>query len=187
MDEKLSSLQNDPATMTTICDNIANGGSLTDLCQVWGVPYYAMAKWIYLHRDRARLYHAAIDAREEWMVQRLLSELKALAFVDLSKVYDENHAIIPSELWPDDVKRAIAGLEVSETFDMEGNKKVHTGFLKKVKFYDKLKSIDLLGKQLGMFVQRHEVNAKITLEDLIAGSKENEQSIPRFTDEQSVN
>lgn len=182
--EKLKALQDDPATLDTIFDNVANGGSLIELCEVWQVPYHFMSRWLYADETRKKMYNDALDARIEWTIQRLLGELKALAFLDVRKIFDENHALLPADQWPADVAKAIAGLDVTEQFEMDGSKKVFSGYLKKVKFYDKLKSIDLLGKQLGMFVQKHEVSGRLTLEDLVAGSHKNE-SIPRNTDERS--
>lgn len=175
--EKLKALQDDPATLDTIFDNVANGGSLIELCEVWQVPYHFMSRWLYADETRKKMYNDALDARIEWTIQRLLGELKALAFLDVRKIFDENHALLPADQWPADVAKAIAGLDVVNLPD-EG------GQLKKVKFYDKLKSIDLLGKQLGMFVQKHEVSGRLTLEDLVAGSHKNE-SIPGNTDERS--
>jgi len=175
---------NDPKTIDTIFDNIANGGSLIDLCELWNCSYVLILRWIYDDVERTKRYQAALDARNEWIVQRLLGELKSLAFVDVRKIFDDNHALLPPDKWPADVARAIAGLDVTEEFDYEDSKKVHTGYLKKVKFYDKLKSIELLGKDLGRFIQKHEVSGKLTLEDLVGGSKKDE-SISRSTDQRS--
>lgn len=161
---------NDPKTIDTIFDNIANGGSLIDLCELWNASYVLILRWIYDDAIRTKRYQDALDARNEWVVQRLLSELKSLAFVDVRLLFDEKHKLLPPEKWPVDVARAIAGIDADATG------------VTKVKLYDKLKSIELLGKDLGRFIQKHEVSAKVTLEDLVAGSKKDE-SIPRNSDQ----
>lgn len=151
-----------PDTLDKICQHVSNGGSLINLCELWEVQYSAVFYWIDRDEARRKQYHTAIDARVEWMIQRLLAELKALAFVDVRRVFDAQGDILPPDQWPSEVAKAVAGLDVSVGLD--------EARIKKVKFYDKLKSIDLLGKQLGMFIQRHEVTGKVTLEDLIASS-----------------
>lgn len=160
---KIHSVINAPDTLEKICVHVSNGGSLIDLCELWEVQYSAVFYWIDRDDERRKKYMAALDARSEWMIQKLLGELKALAFVDIRKIFDAEHNILTPDKWPAEVAKAIAGLDVSTLTDDAGQ-------LKKVKFYDKLKSIDLLGKQLGMFIQRHEVTGKVTLEDLIASS-----------------
>ena len=78
---------------------------------------------------------------------------------------------MPPDQWPDDIARTIAGLEVIENFDGQGDQRKQSGWTKRVKFTDKLKSIEMMMKNLNMLTDRVEVSGKVTLEDLVIGSQ----------------
>ena len=58
-------------------------------------------------------------------------------------------------------------LEVVELFDGTGKEKTHIGYTKKIRFWDKMKAIELHGKSFGMFIDRREVVGKLTLADVL--------------------
>lgn len=175
MDEKFKKIAADPESIKTIFNDLANGGSLITLAQTWEVRYSDLIRWIYEDESRKKLYLAAIDAKQEWAVARLLHEITNISFVDIRKIFNDDHSLKPPHEWPDDVAAAIAGLDVEETFDYEDKKKVQTGWIKKVKLNDKLKAIEMLGRDLGRFVTKHEVTGKLTLEDLVAKANSNDK------------
>lgn len=170
MKERTARLCADPNTMDTIISHLANGGNLIDLCQTWQVRYCDIISHLHANEDHKKAYLAALDARNEFCVQRVLSELNSLAFVDIRKLYDDEGVLLKPSQWPADAARCVAGLEINELNDYDEGKKIKIGEVKKVKLYDKLKSIELLGKDLGRFVSKHEVTGKLTLEDLVNSS-----------------
>ena len=60
------------------------------------------------------------------------------------------------EMGPE-VRRAIAGIELT-SYGSEDSPK----FVTKVKFWDKVKGLELLGKHLGLFVEKHEHKHDVT-------------------------
>ena len=64
--------------------------------------------------------------------------------------------MLPIKDIPKAVRKAISGVEVEELFEGKGEDRVHVGTLRKVKFWDKVKSWELLGKHLKLFVERTE-------------------------------
>jgi hypothetical protein len=44
------------------------------------------------------------------------------------------------------------------------------GEIKKFKLYDRLKALELRGKQLGMFIQKVEHSGKVSLEELVSAA-----------------
>jgi hypothetical protein len=56
------------------------------------------------------------------------------------------------------VRRAIAGVEVTEEFEGRGAERKSVGFTKKVRFWEKTKALELLGKHLGIFKDRVELS-----------------------------
>lgn len=104
--------------------------------------------------------------RVEVKQDTVLRELLRIATVDIGQAYDEEGRLRPLKDIPEDVRRAIAGIEVDEIGGEEGG----IGFTRKVKFWDKPKALELIGKHLKLFTDRFEVEGKLTLEQLVAAS-----------------
>ncbi len=75
--------------------------------------------------------------------ERILREEMRLAYLNPSSLFDENGSQIPIHKLPEDVARAITGLEVIEQAD---GKVKH-----KYKFSDKGKALERLSRHLGMY------------------------------------
>lgn len=85
-------------------------------------------------------------------VQSVLRELARLGFADPRKFFNpDNTAKDPTEL-DDDTAMSLAGFEVIEQRDKDGNL---TGYLKKFKIADKGRNLERIGRHLGMFIERH--------------------------------
>lgn len=168
--ERLDRLLADPGLMDTIVDHIANGGTLITLVEVWDVQYGKIINWINDDKDREKRYRKALNARAEWGEERILKELRDLGFVDLAQAYDDKGKLkLPHEM-PPEIRRALAGIDVTEEFITVDGKQEVVGTTKKIKTYDKLRAIELLGKTQRMFVDRTETRAIVTLEDLVVES-----------------
>jgi len=92
--------------------------------------------------------------------EAILKELYDLAMVDITQAYDEAGWLKPLTEIPENVRRAISYLEVNELFDGSGPDKHIIGVNRKIKFYDKPKSLELLGKHLKLFTEKHEITGK---------------------------
>jgi phage terminase small subunit len=89
--------------------------------------------------------------------ERVLTELFRLASVDPRGAFDETGGLLPIKDMPEDVRRAISGIN----FDDMGN-------IKSIKFWDKNSSLDKLGKHLKLFTDRIELDASDALADRLA-------------------
>lgn len=89
--------------------------------------------------------------------ERVLREEARLAFVDPRQLCDENGEQIPLHKLPDDIARAITGLEVIKLVD--GSPKY------KYKFSDKGKSLERLERHLGMF--KDTLRLEMTVEEYL--------------------
>lgn len=158
-------------TMDQICKNIVSGGSLIDWCKVRNVRYADFWSWINKDKDRKQLYQDALVGRGEWYIESTIRELRFIGFSDLRDIYDDDGKLLPVKQWPEEVAKTIASLEQVEEFEGKGSEKEVVGYLKKVKAWDKLKALELIGKNLGMFIERHSINEKLTLEDLVESSR----------------
>lgn len=102
---------------------------------------------------------AALEARSKRVqveADDVLRELKRIALSDLRQAFDENGNLKPIHGLPEDIARAISGLEVDELFEGHGDDRERVGRTKKVKFWDKTKALELLGKHLAMWIERRE-------------------------------
>lgn len=78
---------------------------------------------------------------------RLLQELARVAFFDPRKAFNDDGSMKPLSELDDDTAAAIAGLDLAEIRDSEGQP---IGVLKKIKIADKLVALDKLARHLGL-------------------------------------
>lgn len=156
-------------TMETICAHVSNGGSLVDLCQTWGVRYSDMIRWVNSDDDRLKEYSRAIIDRSEWVKETILNEIKRIATTDIRQIFRPDGSVRPVDEWPDSIAMAVQSIETVEEFSGKGASREHIGWTKKIKLWNKEKAIELLGKHLQLFTDRHEI-VVTRLEDLVGES-----------------
>jgi len=107
---------------------------------------------------------AIINARKKNRLQKLeitaertLREIGKLAFFDPGRYFDELGNLIPIHELDDECRAALAGMDVKELY----LDKCPVGQLKKIKFADKTKSLEMLGRYFKMFTDKTEVTHKI--------------------------
>ena len=112
---------------------------------------------------------ARIAAGKERQAERLevkadtvLRELLRIATADLSQAFDEDGNLLPIPQMPEDVRRAVAGMKVRT--DDDG------AVLREVKFWDKNKALELLGKHLKLYTEKIEHDVSESLGDLVLAS-----------------
>ena len=99
---------------------------------------------------------------------RIVRELTFLGTADVSKAFDTEGNLLPIHEIPEDVRRAIAGFELVEERDENGEGTGH--MTKKVKFWDKNTSLLGLAKVFKMLTDRVDVKHTVTLETFLGGT-----------------
>jgi phage terminase small subunit len=94
--------------------------------------------------------------RTQITADTVITETARLAFADLRKLFDENGGLLPVQQWPDDTAAAVASVEIDELFEGFGENRIQVGHTKKVKLWDKPRSLEMLGKHLKLWVERME-------------------------------
>lgn len=101
---------------------------------------------------------------------RVLQEVVRMAWLDVGQAYNTDGALKPLHDMPEDVRRAIMSVESEEQYEGEGDARKLVGYVRKVKFHDKLRGNELLGKYLKLFTEKIELSADKPLADLIVAS-----------------
>jgi phage terminase small subunit len=105
---------------------------------------------------RIQSLKAAQAKRLEIDADTILRELHALATVDITEAFDDSGKLKDLRDIPPLVRKAISHLEVVELFNGMGDQKHAIGLTSRLKFYDKTKALELLGKHLKIFTEKHE-------------------------------
>ena len=98
------------------------------------------------------------EKRTEVTQDMVIRELSRIAFLDIRKLYNESGGLKNIQDIDDETIKAISSLETLEEYDGYGEDKKQIGNTQKVKLLDKLKALELLGRHLGMFKEKVDVN-----------------------------
>lgn len=170
VDDRLQAIiDNAEIMMEQIYMHVANGGVLTELCKMWKVPYAKVMNWIRTDKDRNEKYADALLDRNDWIRESLIGELRKLSLVDIREMFNDDGSVKEPSQWPEHISVAVKGFDIIDKVDKEGHVTSRTY---KVQFWSKEKSIELLGKNLSMFVEQIKHSGTVTLEDIVAGSWE---------------
>jgi len=127
--------------------------------QVYGGEHYsrhALDAAAYRCTSHPRIAHRINELREAQLkkhsvtIERVVSEYRKLAFLDVRKIFDADGNLKPIHELDDDTAAAVAALEVEDATEARGR-------LRKVKLLDKIRALDSLAKYLKMFTDRIEV------------------------------
>ncbi len=91
----------------------------------------------------------------------VLQELLRIARTDIEGAFTEDMTLKPLHKIPEDIRRAIAGVEIFEEFQGKGKDREFIGYTKKVKFWEKTKALELLGKHLKLFTDNINVSGTV--------------------------
>lgn len=157
-DSAMKTLDEKPAILDDILVILANGGSLIQCAQKIGVPYSRLSVWCNATEERRTRMTEAMKARDEFLIQRILDELKGIGLHDVRGLFDDAGNLKPMKDIPESLSRCISSIEVVETADKDG--KIST--VKKIRLIDKLKGIELLTKAMVGFIEKKQISVEHT-------------------------
>lgn len=110
----------------------------------------------------------ALAGKAELKAKDIRRELALIGTSDIRKLFDEKGNLLDVHKLPDSIAPAIASIEVETKFDPDLGETTTT---KKVKFWEKTKSLELYMKHLGLLVERQKVEHTIkSFEQLVLES-----------------
>lgn len=116
----------------------------------------------------AHYIKAAMDARNERTqidADYVLNRLVEIDQMDVLDIMGDDMSLKPVSDWPAVWRRYLSGFDVAEMFEGRGEEREMVGILKKIKWPDKVKNLELLGKHVGVqaFKDRIEHSGEMTL------------------------
>lgn len=109
------------------------------------------------------------EAREQKTgitAERVLLEIYRCAMTDPAEAFRSDGRLKSIHEMPEGLRRAIASFEIEELFEGSGRDREHVGQVKKLKFWDKPRNLEMLGRHLSLFVDRIEVKDDRDMDDL---------------------
>lgn len=96
------------------------------------------------------------EKRTEITADLILRELLDIARSDIRELFDEDGNLRKIHDLPDGIAKAVAGIDVEELFEGYGRERTRIGDVKKVKLWNKVSALELLGKHLKLWIDRVE-------------------------------
>jgi phage terminase small subunit len=90
----------------------------------------------------------------------VLRELLCLARSDVGDMFDDHGQLLALSDMPEHARRAIASIEVEELVGGSGPDRAQIGWTKKVRLWNKPQALELLGKHLKLWIERHELTGR---------------------------
>lgn len=86
----------------------------------------------------------------------VLRELASIAFSDFRKLFDADGNLKPVGEWDDQTAASVSAIDIERLYEGKGTAREATGTLHKVKRFDKVRALELIGKHLKLFAERVE-------------------------------
>jgi hypothetical protein len=158
--------ENQTECMAQLYEAIASGGTVRSFAKEVKIPFVHLMKWARACPERSKLMDQAHEDRLSYYKEAILDEVSGIAEADLGECYDDNGNLKPINQIPERVRRALAEYDMSSSVDDKGNET----FKQKIKLTPKLKALELLAREVGLFKEKHEVKHEFKMEDLVGDS-----------------
>lgn len=103
----------------------------------------------------------------------VLLRLVEIDQMDVIDILNDDMSIKPVSEWPKVWRQYLTGFELADMFEGRGDEKELIGILKKIKWPDKVKNLELIGKHVDVnaFKERLEVSGTVTIADRMAAAR----------------
>jgi len=115
-----------------------------------------------LHEYIARLKQERVNKVQvdaAYVLNRLV-EIDQMDFLD---ILNDDHSIKPPSEWPKVWRTYLSAIDMAEIWEGSGDERQMTGMLKKIKWPDKVKNLELLGKHVDVMAFKEKVEVDATV------------------------
>ena len=114
--------------------------------------------------------NAKINAKLDLTVERVRHEIARVAYLDPRNFFNQDGTLKQITELDEDAARGLAGFEAAELFEGSGEERAAVGYIKKFKFTDKVRALELASRHLGALHDKVEVtDTDLILQRLAAG------------------
>lgn len=100
--------------------------------------------------------------------ERVLSAIAKVAFFDPRKFFNADGSAKQMSEIDEDTALALAGMEVVELFEGNGDQKHCYGLLKKFKLSDRLRALELAGRHLKLFTDKVDLSGQVAVKRVVS-------------------
>lgn len=125
----------------------------------------------------AQAIKVAMDSRNKRVqinADYVLNRLVEIDQLDVLDILRDDMSFKPLSEWPKGWRQYLVGFDIAEMFEGSGEDRSMVGLMKKIKWPDKVKNLELLGKHVAVsaFREQVEVNVTHTLSERMAKARE---------------
>ncbi|UEH06680.1 terminase small subunit [Pseudomonas sp. HN8-3] len=125
----------------------------------------------------AQAIKEAMDSRSQRVqinADYVLNRLVEIDQLDVLDILRDDMSFKPLSEWPKGWRQYLVGFDIAEMFEGSGEDRSMVGLMKKIKWPDKVKNLELLGKHVAVsaFREQVEVNVTHTLSERMAKARE---------------
>lgn len=104
----------------------------------------------------------------------VLMRLVEIDQMDVIDILNDDMSIKPVSEWPKVWRQYLTGFELADMFEGRGDERELVGILKKIKWPDKVKNLELIGKHVDVnaFKERLEVSGTVTIAERMAKARD---------------
>lgn len=88
--------------------------------------------------------------RTEITADTVLTDLSEIFNADPKDILNDDWTLKPISGWPEMWRKALSGFDIQEMFEGRGDERKMVGLIKKIKWPDKLKTLELMGKHVNV-------------------------------------
>jgi len=145
--------------------------------------------WVSESNPKKNHVYAAIQEAKKKRAERtqidadyVLQRHAAIDAMDIADIFEPGGTVKPIDQWPEIWRQTVSGLEVKEFVEMGADGVPQTAILRKIKWPDKLKNLELMGKHVDVraFTEQHRHTHGLsddtvrTFRDVIKGARRKE-------------
>lgn len=106
------------------------------------------------------------EKRTEINADYVLKRLAEIDRMDCLDILNDNGTVKPISQWPKIWRQFISGFDIADIFEGQGDERELVGLLKKIKWPDKVKNLELLGKHVNVqaFKEKLDITGDVRVE-----------------------
>lgn len=162
--ERENAILAEPEALDEICHYIADRHTLADWCKAKVMRYMVVYSWLHDDKDRLDRYSKALEVRNQHLTDRVVSGLTTITDADHRLAFDKRGKLLQPHKLPDSIAGAVAGIDV--TTNERGERTT------KLKLNSRDRGHELLGRHLGMFRDRVELDVKHSFAERLKAARE---------------